>query len=92
MGHPDYSLYAEMREAQYLAGTAQADDVGDAPAVDISNRVGLILGHWDPAIAGGLLRGLYARFALDPRITPAALQLYLQAVEAQSPGALSRTP
>ena len=87
-GYQDTEIYAELREAQYdkRAPAAAGITQGDAPREDVLARVGLIKEKWAPDIARGLLRGMYARFALDPRITPAALRLFVDAVNTHFPG------
>jgi hypothetical protein len=87
-GYQGTEIYAELREAQYdvRAPAALGLSQGDAPATDIRNRVGLIKDKWEGTVARGILRGMYARFALDPRITPAALQLFIDAVNHHFPG------
>jgi len=85
-GYQGTEIYAELREAQYFVAAPAGFKQGDDPAVDVRERVGLIKEKWDPTVARGLIRGLYARFALDPRITPAALRLFVDAVNHHFPG------
>lgn len=54
----------------------------DAPGL-VMARVGLIKQQWEPGLAKALLRGLYQRYRADPRLTPAALDLFRDAVKAQ---------
>jgi len=53
----------------------------DAPAL-IMARVGLIKQQWEPGLVKALLRGLYQRYRADPRLTPASLDLFRNAIKA----------
>jgi len=100
-GYQGTEIYSELREFQYRTG---ANPLGDTPANDIRRRVGLIGSkasgsyssdsQWPEDLAKAFLRGMYARFALDPRITAAALQVYRDAVDHHFPGenVLATTP
>ncbi|MBK5221613.1 MAG: hypothetical protein JJE52_01795 [Acidimicrobiia bacterium] len=87
-GYQGTEIYSELREAQFVVAAPSGAGVvqGDMPANDVRRRVGLIKDKWEADVARGLLRGMYARFALDPRITPAVLQLYVDAVDHHYPG------
>lgn len=87
-GYQGTEIYSELREAQYDVRAPAASGVvqGDRAVDDVRNRVGLIKDKWEGTVARGILRGMYARFALDPRITPSALQLFVAAVDHHFPG------
>jgi hypothetical protein len=50
-------------------------------------HVGLIKRQWEPRVGQALLRGLYRRLVLDPRITAAALHAFERSVRAHYTGA-----
>ena len=50
------------------------------PKTTVQFRLGLIKENWDPKVAPALVRGLYMRLALDPRITPKALDAFKEGV------------
>ena len=95
-GYQGTEIYSELREFQYAVQAPAGSGVrqGDRPVDDVRNRVGLIKDKFEGAVARGILRGMYARFALDPRIIPGALQLYVDAVDHHYPGEnlLARRP
>lgn len=87
-GYQGTEIYSELRESQYDVRAPSGSGIvqGDSPASDVRSRVGLIKENWEPSIARGLIRGLWARFSLDPRLTPAALQIFRDAVDHHYPG------
>lgn len=87
-GYQGTEIYSELRESQFDVRAPSGSGVvqGDAAVDDVTHRVGLIKENFQATVARGLLRGMYARFALDPRITPAALQIFVDAVDHHYPG------
>lgn len=87
-GYQGTEIYSELRESQYDVRAPAGSGItqSDRATVDVRRRVGLIKENWEGTIARGMLRGMYARFALDPRLTPAALQIFRDAVDHHFPG------
>jgi hypothetical protein len=88
-------IYAEMREFQYSKPLSPADvkkgvTTSDAPAADIDNRVRKIRDNYEPSVGKAIVIGMYERFRADPRIIPAALALFVKAVDKYFPGALTK--
>ena len=57
------------------------------PKPEIAVRVGNIRKQWEPRDAQALVRGLYQRFRIEPRIVPAALEAFRDAVRKHFPAA-----
>jgi hypothetical protein len=77
---------ATMRDLPYYTRPRRADlaklhpDFRLDPATLLTYWVGLIKDRWAPRLIVALLRGFRARQAVDPRIAPAALRAFDQAV------------
>ena len=52
------------------------------PKETVQHRIGLIRKNWDPKLSPALVRGLYKRFNLDPRLTPEAIDAFRDGVRA----------
>jgi len=87
-GYQGTEIYSELREFQYDKRAPPGSGIkqGDKPETDVLERVGLIKDKFEGTVARGILRGMYARFALDPRIIPGALKLFVDAVDHHFPG------
>lgn len=88
-------IYAEMREFEYSKPVSAADSAkgitsSDEPKADIDYKVKKISQVFEPSVAKALVIGLYERFRVDPRIIPAALALYVSAVDKYFPKALTK--
>lgn len=84
--YQETEIYSVMRGFPYHKALEKKDQGKglvslDAPAL-IKARVGLIKRQWEPGLAKALLRGLYQRYRADPRLTPASLALFGDAIKA----------
>jgi hypothetical protein len=88
-GYHGTEIYSELREYRYNVRAPAGSGVvqGDDPRDDVRDHVRTIATQFPANLARAFLRGLYARFRIDPRISPEALVLFTEAVEAQYPGA-----
>jgi hypothetical protein len=57
------------------------------PEPTVKARIGLIKSQWEPKVAKALLRGLFQRLRMDPRITPDALHAFERSVRGNYIGA-----
>jgi hypothetical protein len=77
-------IYSLLRSLPYHTPIKEKDKGKKLSSVDPKNtvraRIGLIKKNWDPKLAPALVRGLYVRFRLDPRITPEALDAFKDGV------------
>jgi len=93
--YQETEIYSLLRSLPYHATLAAADSALQPNYVDpeptVRGRIALIKQQWEPRIAKALLRGLYQRLRLDPRITPAALQAFERSVRANYTGAEAST-
>jgi len=76
-GYHGTEIYSALREVPYATAHPPAGLVtAIRPEANVETRLRAIQSQFERTIARALIRGLYARFRLDPRITPAALQLF----------------
>ena len=95
-GYPETEIYAEMVEASHSTPLSAEDkkkgiSSSDDPAADIAEKVGRLARNLEPSVAKAVLLGMWERFRIDPRLSPASLQLYKDAVNAQ-PGLKGTIP
>lgn len=85
--YQETEIYALLRGFAYHKPLAKADQGKGLITVDAPNwvaaRIGLMKSQWEPALATALVRGLYQRLRVDPRITPPALKLFTDGVKTQ---------
>ncbi|KYF58580.1 hypothetical protein BE08_11695 [Sorangium cellulosum] len=79
--YQETEMYSLMREVEYYTPNAPAHqaalaDINYDPAPAIAGRIRLITQQWEPRVAKALVRGLYQRFRIEPRIVPAALAAF----------------
>jgi hypothetical protein len=90
-GYQETEIYSVLRSLPYHTNLAPADAALQANYVDpeptVVARLAVVQGQWEPRIAKGLVRGMYQRFRLDPRLTPAAVQAFIRSVRARFPAA-----
>lgn len=88
-GYHESEIYSLMRELPYWTQVSAKDkkwaSVNYDPREGIGWQLDAIKGEWEPAIAAALVRGLYKRFALDPRIQPMALTAFYEVIKKKFP-------
>jgi hypothetical protein len=94
--YQETEIYSLLRQSAYNVPLAPEHTAAFAanypePEAWITRRVGILKQQWEPRIAKALLRGMYVRFRLDPRINAAALHIFERAVQANYPGAEAAT-
>lgn len=93
--YQETEIYSALRALPYHTSPSAADlaHVSDGfnPEGQVPMHVRHMKDQWEPRIAQALLHGLYRRFVLDPRITPAALHLFERSVRAVYTGAEAAT-
>jgi hypothetical protein len=90
-------IYAALREVPYYTPVSSAHAgkgliTGIEPRENIDNKIGLVKSKYAPGIAEAVLQGLYERFRIDPRISPAALALFEEVAQKHFPGKLKGVP
>jgi len=84
-GYIATEIYAALREVPYDVPLTAADNLRGLGAItivdNIDNKVGLVKSKFTLPTATALVQGLYERFRVDPRVTPAALAIYVAQVE-----------
>jgi hypothetical protein len=80
-------MYSLMREIEFYTPNAPADraaldSINYDPAPEISTRIGLIKTQFEARVARSIVRGLYQRFRMDPRLVPAAIAAFTAGVRA----------
>jgi hypothetical protein len=87
--YQETEIYSLLRSFPYHTSLAPADAakglVSINPPAMVEARLGYIKRQWEPALAVALVRGLYQRFLQDPRLTPAALDVFRAGVRAAFP-------
>ncbi len=86
-------IYAEMREFEFYKEVSPADrkkgvKSSDDPKQDIEARVKKLKQFFEPKVAEALIRGMWERFRVDPRIVPGALALFKAAADTHFPGVI----
>lgn len=94
-GYIGTEIYAAMREVPYEKPltpehAAKGLIIGAFPKWNIDNKIKLLKDKYVPKIAEALLQGLYERYRIDPRVSPAAMALFLKAAEDHFPKVLKR--
>jgi len=84
--YQETEIYSLLRSLPYHTNLAPADAALQPGYVDpeptVLARIRIITQQWEPRIAKALVRGLYQRFRIDPRLTPAALAAFERGVRA----------
>jgi hypothetical protein len=89
-GYHSTEIYAIMRGFDYKHPVALADRVPGVlvlqdPKDEIARYVGLMAKEWEPSVGASLMRGLYARFRIDPRLSTAAVGALADAIRLHFP-------
>lgn len=88
-GYHESEIYSLMRELPYWTQVSAKNkkwaSVNYDPRSGIGWQLDAIKSEWEPAIAAALVRGLYRRFALDPRIQPMALTAFSELIKKKFP-------
>ncbi|MGW1346185.1 eCIS core domain-containing protein [Kribbella sp. NPDC002412] len=83
-GYQETEIYSLLRSLPYHTPLAAKDAALQAGYVDpeptVVGRLQLIQSQWEARVAKALVRGMYERFRLDPRLTPAALAAFRRSV------------
>lgn len=83
-GYQETEIYSLLRSLPYHTPLAAKDAALQAGYVDpeptVVGRLQLIQSQWEARVAKALVRGMYERFRLDPRLTPAALAAFKRSV------------
>ena len=90
--YQETEIYSLLREVEYYTPNAPQHQTALAninydPAPAIADRIGLIKQQWEPRLARAMVRGLYQRFRIDPRLVPAALTAFQNGVRQNFPPA-----
>ena len=83
-GYQETEIYSLLRSLPYHTPLAAKDaplqpDYLD-PEPTVAARLGIMKTQWEARVAKALVRGMYERFRLDPRLTPAALNAFRRSV------------
>ena len=82
--YQETEIYSLLRSLPFHTPLAAKDAALQAAYVDpeptVVGRLQLIKNQWEARVAKALLRGMYERFRLDPRLTPAALAAFRRSV------------
>jgi hypothetical protein len=84
--YQETEIYALLRSLPYSKSMAAKDAgkglVGYEPAAWAKARIAIIKSQWEPKVGIALVRGLYQRLLLDPRISGAAIDVFRDGVRA----------
>jgi hypothetical protein len=85
--YQETEMYSLMREVEFYTPNAPADraaldSINYDPAPTISTRIGLIKTQFEARVARSIVRGLYQRYRMDPRLVPAAIAAFTAGVRA----------
>jgi hypothetical protein len=84
-GYQETEIYSILREVPYYTPTARKDKAlgikNSDPRRRVAYRLQQMKKQWAPSLIGPLLRGLYQRLMMDPRITPEAIQAFRDGIE-----------
>lgn len=90
--YQETEIYSLLRSLPYHTKVSAKDKVAGIreadPASIIPVRVALMKRQWAPSILPALYKGMYERYRLDPRITKAALKVFVDAVNKELPGTI----
>jgi hypothetical protein len=91
--YQETEIYSALRSFPYHTPLAPADAAlpNVDPEAKLRDNIGIVKRQWEPKVAKALLRGLYQRLKLDPRITAAALAAFERSVRAVFSGAEKST-
>jgi hypothetical protein len=93
--YQETEIYSLLRELPYFKPVFPADAKKGIRTSDpkdlVADRIALVKRQWEPGLAVALLRGLYARLRVDPRITPTALAAFEAGVKKHLPAAQAAT-
>jgi len=82
--YQETEIYALLRSLPYSKSIAPKDVpkglVGYEPAQWAKDRIGIIKSQWEPKLAVAIVRGLYKRLLLDPRISGPAIKAFRDGV------------
>jgi hypothetical protein len=82
--YQETEIYALLRSLPYSKPIAAKDTgkglVGYDPAAWAKTRIGIIKSQWEPKLAVAIVRGLYQRLLLDPRISGPAINAFRDGV------------
>ncbi|TDW77130.1 eCIS core domain-containing protein [Kribbella pratensis] len=83
-GYQETEIYSLLRSLPYHTSLAPKDAALQASYVDpeptVVGRLQLVRSQWDARVAKALVRGMYERLRLDPRLSPAALSAFRRSV------------
>jgi hypothetical protein len=83
--YQETEIYALLRSLPYSKSVAEKDAgkglVGYEPAAWAKERIAIIKSQWEPKLAMALVRGLYQRLLLDPRISAPAIEAFRDGVK-----------
>ena len=83
--YQETEIYALLRSLPYSKSIAPKDAgkglVGYDPAQWAKDRIGIIKSQWEPKLAVAIVRGLYMRLLLDPRISGPAINAFRDGVK-----------
>lgn len=60
------------------------------PVPTIASRIGLIKTQFEARVARSIVRGLYQRYRMDPRLVPAAIAAFTAGVRSHFPAAAAQ--
>ena len=89
-GYHSTEIYAIMRGFDYKHPVAAADKapgvvVLSDPKDEIARYVGLVAKEWEPSVGAAIMRGLYVRFKMDPRLSAASVSALADAIRTHFP-------
>jgi hypothetical protein len=82
--YQETEIYSLLRSLPYHTPLAAKDAALQPDYVDpeptVVARLQIVQRQWEPRVAKALVRGMYERFRLDPRLAPAALSAFRRSV------------
>ncbi len=89
-GYHSTEIYALMRGFDYKHPVAASDRVPGVlvlsdPKDEIARYVGVVAKEWEPSVGTAVMRGLYVRFRMDPRLSAAAIAALADAIRTHFP-------
>jgi hypothetical protein len=88
--YQETEMYSLMREVEFYTPNAPRDraaldSINYDPAPTIATRIGLIKTQFEARVARSIVRGLYQRYRMDPRLVPAAIAAFTAGVRSNFP-------
>jgi hypothetical protein len=87
--YQETEIYSLLRSLPYHKAIAAKDAGKNLVSIDpkstVEARIGLMKQQWKPDLARAILRGLYQRLLIDPRITGPAINAFRDGVRANFP-------